>query len=235
MLVGRRRRFLHRSLPGGVVLEVLAGGGRLLFSGWLHFCACLHLVFSTSSRSRWSLVGGCFAAVLLWRLLYRRRLVESLWVDALPPLYWLVGWMLCHLVCVADLRTFGDVVSYGRFSCWLALVWPRLGLLGLRGSPPSCFCCWVSVWSLGVLFVFLQFFLYFYSFVILCWSSSVWPHQELSVNCFLLNEIRAQARSRKKNWSTSCFELQKHGLHSDCSFLNNQTALRLIMHKIPLY
>jgi len=51
----------------------------------------------------------------------------------------------------------------------------------------------------GCLFVFLQFFLYFYSFVILCWSSSVWPHQELSVNCFLLNEIRAQARSRKKN------------------------------------
>ena len=50
----------------------------------------------------------------------------------------------------------------------------------------------------GCLFVFLQFFLYFYSFVILCWSSSVWPHQELSVNCFLLNEIRAQARSRKK-------------------------------------
>ena len=34
--------------------------------------------------------------------------------------------------------------------------------------------------------------------MILYWSSSVWPHQELSVNCFLLNEIRAQARSRKK-------------------------------------
>ena len=51
----------------------------------------------------------------------------------------------------------------------------------------------------GCLFVFFQFFLYFYSFVILCWSSSVWPHQELSVNCFLLNEIRAQARSRKRD------------------------------------
>ena len=34
--------------------------------------------------------------------------------------------------------------------------------------------------------------------MILCWLSSVWPHQKLSINCFLLNEIRAQARSRKK-------------------------------------
>ena len=158
MLVGRRRRFLRRSLPGGVVLEVLAGGGRLLFSGWLHFCACLHLVFSTSSRSRWSLVGGCFAAVLLWRMLYHHRRWLSLFGRMLCRHYWLVGWMLCHLVCVADLRTFGDVVSYGRFSCWLALVWPRLGLLGLRGSPPSCFCCWVSVWSLGVYLCFFSFF-----------------------------------------------------------------------------
>jgi len=108
------------------------------------------------------------ALVVGWRMLCRcaalavalppSSLVESLWADALPPLYWLVGWMLCHLVCVADLRTFGDVVSYGRFSCWLALVWPRLGLLGLRGSPPSCFCCWVSVWSLGVYLCFFSFF-----------------------------------------------------------------------------
>jgi len=35
---------------------------------------CLPLFSSsTSSRSRWSSVGGCFAAVLLWRMLCRRR------------------------------------------------------------------------------------------------------------------------------------------------------------------
>ena len=112
MLVGRQRHLLHRSRPGGVVLEALAGGGRLLFSERIHFCACIRLVSSTSPRLHWSSVGGCFAAllfvggyfaaVLLWQMLYHHcRLVgvhfgqmirtddlPSLlidWVNALPP------------------------------------------------------------------------------------------------------------------------------------------------------
>ena len=114
---------LRRSLPRGVVLEALAGGGRWLFSGRIHFCACLRLVYSASSRSCWSSVSGCFAAVLLWRMLCRLVVgLSSLRTDALPSL--LVGrWMLCHRVCVADLRTSGGVVSCSRSSCWLTLGW----------------------------------------------------------------------------------------------------------------
>jgi len=44
----------------------------------------------------------------------------------------------------------------------------------------------------------LSVFLYRLSLVLLGRSSPVWRLQELFVNCFLLNEIRAKARSRKK-------------------------------------
>ena len=73
---------LRRSLAVGVVLEALAGDGRLLFSERIRFLRLPLLSSSTSSRSRWSSVGGslllyyasgCFAAVLLWRMLCRRR------------------------------------------------------------------------------------------------------------------------------------------------------------------
>ena len=83
MLVGRRRRFLRRSLPGGVVLEALAGDGRLLFSERIRFCACpclvpLHRPGRVGRRLAVTLPmyysGGCFAAVvLLWRMLCRHR------------------------------------------------------------------------------------------------------------------------------------------------------------------
>ena len=49
------------------------------------------------------------------------------------------------------------------------------------------------------------FSVFFYSFVLLCWSSSVWPHQDCVCNCFLLNEKYAQARSRKKNIKVSVY------------------------------
>jgi len=42
------------------------------------------------------------------------------------------------------------------------------------------------------------------SLVLLGRSSPVWRLQELFVNCFLLNEIRAKARSRKKKARSRC-------------------------------
>ena len=47
---------------------------------------------------------------------------------------WLVGWMLCRLICVVDLRVFGDVVSFSRFSY---VILDRFVSLGL--SPPLLF------------------------------------------------------------------------------------------------
>ena len=109
------------------------------------------------------------ALVVCWRMLCRCVALA----DALPPCHlasilfgrmlcrrcWSVGWMLCHFDCVADLRTFGGVVSFSRSSCWLALGW--FGLYGWRCSPPSCFRCWLFVVVFGCLFVFFQFFLFF--------------------------------------------------------------------------
>ena len=65
-----------------------------------------------------------FAAVLLWRMLCRRRCwLEFTFRRMLCRRCWLVAWMLCHLICVVDLRAFGDVVSFSRFS----FVWSWLG------------------------------------------------------------------------------------------------------------
>ena len=66
---------------------------------------------------------------LRWRILCRCAALA----DALPPSSlvqvlsgrmlcrrcWLVGWVLCHLVSFADLRTFGDIVSFaGSVAGW---------------------------------------------------------------------------------------------------------------------
>ena len=160
MLVGRRRHFLRRSLPGGVVLEALAGDGRLLFSGRIHFCACLHLVSSTSSRSCWLSFGGCFAAVLLERMLCRcRRWLSSLGADTLPPL--LVGRVDALPPCFCCRSSHLWRYSFFcRFSCWLVLGLPRIGLEGWRRSFPSCFCCcgcWVFIYVSSVFSLFLVF------------------------------------------------------------------------------
>ena len=56
--------------------------------------------------------------------------------------------MVCHLVCVADLRTFGGVVSFSRSSYWLALGWPRLGLEVFSPNLASDVGC--LLWLLGV-------------------------------------------------------------------------------------
>ena len=105
---------------------------------------------------------------------------------------WLVGWMLCHFVCVADLRTFGGVVLFAG-----SVVWFRLGSW-VRVLLAAVLCCrYIFLACVCVSSVFLCF----QSFVLLCRSNSVWPHQDCVCNCFILNEKRAQARSRKKNGS----------------------------------
>ena len=42
--------------------------------------------------------------------------------------------MLCHLICVVDLRAFGDVVSFSRFNFVVLVRFVSLGL-----SPPLLF------------------------------------------------------------------------------------------------
>jgi hypothetical protein len=73
MLVGRLWRLWHHSLPGGVVLEVFAGGGHLHSSEIIHFCACLCLASSASSCVGHQLVDALSPLSLL--------------AETLPPLY----------------------------------------------------------------------------------------------------------------------------------------------------
>ena len=209
MLVGRRRRPLRRSLAGGVVLDALAGGGRLPFSERIRFCACLGLVplhrpGRVGRRLAVALLpycsGGCFAAVVVgW---------SSLRADALPPL--LIGrvdalppWLGCgssHLWRCS---------FFCRFSCWLVLGRPQVQLLVGAGSASIrvvvlelfspvlllllcvCFGCWVFVCVFSVFSLFL----------VLCDLVSVKRcliASRIVCKLLLLNEIRAQARSRKK-------------------------------------
>ena len=118
MLVGRQRHLLHRYRPGGVVLEALAGGGRLLFSERIHFCVCIRLVSSTSPRLCWSSVGGCFAAPLFvggyfaaelcWRMLCRRRRWLEFSTDGCFAA--VVGWSGGYFATLLGLQIFTPLV-----------------------------------------------------------------------------------------------------------------------------
>ena len=62
--------------------------------------------------------------------------------------------MLCHLVRVADLRSFGGAVSFSRFSC--------VGLARFAGSGVAVLCC------LGVFLTCVCVFQCFSAFSHLC-------------------------------------------------------------------
>ena len=176
--------------------------------GRIRFCACLCLVpLHRPGRVGRRLAvtlplfcsGGCFAAVVVgW---------SSLRVDALPPL--LIGrvdalppWLGCgssHLWRCS---------FFCRFSCWLVLGRPQVQLLVGAGSASIrvivlevfspvlllllcvCFGCWVFVCVFSVFSLFL----------VLCDLVSVKRcliASRIVCKLLLLNEIRAQARSRK--------------------------------------
>ena len=159
--------------------------------------------------------GGCFAVLrivvalgrMLCRLgcLFRRMLCRqgrTSWVDVWPPsCYWclLYGCFAAQVViggCFATVWKASSVMVYplcrfsSRVAGWVAKpVVASLFLLFLL------FVSFVAVrWVCSSFLVFL----YRLSLVLLGRSSPVWRLQELFVNCFLLNEIRAKARSRKK-------------------------------------
>jgi len=161
-----------------------------------------------------ALRGGCFAVLrivvalgrMLCRLgcLFRRMLCRqgrTSWVDAWPPsCYWclLCGCFAAQVViggCFATVWKASSVMVYplcrfsSRVAGWVAkpVVASLFLLLLLYVSFVAV--CWVCS-SFSV-------FQYRLSLVLLGRSSPVWRLQELFVNCFLLNEIRAKARSRK--------------------------------------
>ena len=120
MLVGRRWRLWRRFLPGGVVLEALLvvvvcslrrvsssvpAFARLQRLGCIgrRLGGCYAALFVGGYFAA-ICFGGCFAAVVVLVLVL---------ADALPS--WWVGWMLCHLCCVADTCTLSVVISFCRF------------------------------------------------------------------------------------------------------------------------
>ena len=138
----------------------------------------------------------------------------------MPPLLLLLRWMLCHHGCyllVALDGCFAVVVLFWwmlghphvvlgsqsatwrwytlcRFRCFvsLGLAWRVVW----RALPIFCGLCLASLQAV----VFLVSFKFFSVFSPLCTCVGqplFGLQQVLSVNCFLLNEIRAQARSRK--------------------------------------
>jgi hypothetical protein len=127
-----------------------SGGGRQLSLESFRFCACLHSVSSISSGLRRSSSGGCiasplvvggyFAAVLLWRMLYHHLHVGSLQANALPP--W-SGECFTTFDVLIDLCTLDVIVYFSRFSCMMVsrfegwCVSPPLLFL-LLGSPTYC-------------------------------------------------------------------------------------------------
>jgi len=154
--------------------------------------------------------GGSRTDALPSRSLFRRMLCcqGRTWVDALPLVdawtpscYWclLYGCFAAQVVisgCFATVWKASSVMVYplcrfsSRVAGWVAkLVVASLFMLLLL------YVTFVAVrWVCSPFSVFL----FRLSLVLLGRSSPVWRLQEMFVNCFLLNEIRAKARSRKK-------------------------------------
>ena len=84
-------------------------------------------------------------------------LVRVLFGRMLCRRYWLVGWMFCHLVCVADLRIFGDVALLQvQLLVGAAPVLVRFVGLEVFSSVVLLLLC--LFWFLGVCLCFFQFF-----------------------------------------------------------------------------
>ena len=84
-------------------------------------------------------------------------LVRVLFGRMLCRRYWLVGWMLCHLVCVADLRIFGDVALL-QVQLLVGAGSSSVRVVGLEAFFPVLL---LLLWLLGVYLCFFSFFLYF--------------------------------------------------------------------------
>ena len=122
-------------------------------------------------------VGGCYATfLLLWWMLCRRVLLSGGWFATA----WKASSVMVYPLCRFSSRVAGWVAKLVVASLFLLLL--------LYVSFVAV--CWVCS-SFSV-------FLFRLSLVLLGRSSPVWQLQEMFVNCFLLNEIRAKARSRKK-------------------------------------
>ena len=122
-------------------------------------------------------------------------MVATCWsfsIDALPS--WASSGCLATLLLLQGLsqRLGVGAICVGS-DAFCRLVW----LGGLCGGPPLFrFLCLASLLAV----VFLAFFKFFSVFSLLCtWVGQplFGLLQEMSVNCFLLNEIRAQTHSRK--------------------------------------
>ena len=139
-MVGRRRCLWRRSLPGGIVLEallvVVVCSLRRVSSSVPAFArlqrlGCIGCRLGGCSATLFA--GGYFAAVCFGRCFAAIVVLVIVLADALPSSW--VGWMLCHLYCVADPSTLSVVIFFCRFqlrSC-----------LGSRGCPclPRFSCC----------------------------------------------------------------------------------------------
>jgi len=122
-------------------------------------------------------VGGCYATFLfLWRMLCRLVLLSGGWFATA----WKASSVMVFPLCRFSSRVAGWVAKLVVASLFmLLLLYVTFVAVRWVCSPFSVFLCRLSLVLLGR-------------------SSPVWRLQELFVNCFLLNEIRAKARSRKK-------------------------------------
>ena len=127
-------------------------------------------------------IGGCFATVFLGRMLCRRVLLSGGWFATA----WKASSVMVYPLCRFSSRVAGWVAKLVVASLFMLLLL-YVSFVAVRWvcSPFSVFLCRLSLVLLGR-------------------SSPVWRLQELFVNCFLLNEIRAKARSRKKRSCYSC-------------------------------
>ncbi|RCV39304.1 hypothetical protein SETIT_8G212600v2 [Setaria italica] len=136
---------------------------RRLFSGG-YFAAVL------CSSGYFATVVGCFG----WMLCRHGR---AGWVDALPLLLCLGGcfaamilmsrWMLCHHCGSETFSTLDEVVSFSRFK--------RVVVSRFVGSSVLPLCWFVSC---GGSLCVSSVFLFLWSFVLSCWSRSVWLHRD---------------------------------------------------------